>query len=271
MATERLRVSLLALLLATQARAAYAEDWEFIPKTPEEAALAESFGVFPTRVLEVRFFHERVFAGGSATGFTLRSAIPMPYVLVPGIRISDMYSLVRVDLPVVGVRVPGNAMVSGIGDVHMIDGAIKSWDKVAIGGGFGVQLPSATNLLLGTGKLQVGPVAGVSVWLVKDVLSVSALVENLFSIAGYDNRPGINTLFLQPAILLNMPHGTYLVSQPIITFDWRRDGHATVPVNLGFGYALSSRLVMTVQPEWIAIGDGKNDALVRVVMSYVGW
>jgi hypothetical protein len=266
----RLGELLVAAVLAGSA-IAHADDWQFIPKTPEEAALAESFGVVPTRILEARLFYEDQRQGGSVTGLTLRTTIPMPYVLVPGVRFANIYSLVRVDLPILSVDSPATGLFGGIGDVHFVDGAVKYWKNVAVGAGFGATLPSATHAGLGTGKLTLGPLLGVSVWLVRDVLSISVIAENLFSIAGPADRPDVDVLLLQPSLLLNLPHAFFLESDPILVFEWTRGGHPTIPVNLGVGHAFSKRLVVTVEPEWIASGDRRNDVLVRLIVSYVGW
>jgi len=268
-------VVVVVVVVAAWARTANARDgdgdWQFIPRTAAQAAFAESFGVVPTRFAELRFGYRDVRAGGSVAALTLRLAIPMPYVLVPGVRFAGIYSLVRIELPVLSVQPPSGGLIAGTGDLHVIDGAIKYWKRIAAGGGFAAQLPAASNVRLGTGKLMLGAIAGIATKLVTDRVSLSVLVEALFSVTGYDARPDVDVLLVQPSLVLLLPRATYVAYEPTMTFAWSRDFRATVPVTFIIGHAFSPHLVMAVEPEWIPTGVRANDLEVRLVISYLGW
>jgi hypothetical protein len=193
----------------------------------------------------------------------------MAYALVPGLRIGKFYSIVRIDLPVISLNTP-KVRATGLGDVVAFDSAVWPFKHAAVLFGVGMILPSATNVALGLGQLQLAPSGGVG-WAVTRRLGVAVLFANFFSVASATPRPDIDTLALQPWVVLKLPRAFFLLTDPIMTFDWKRGGHATVPVNLAAGHAFSRRLALSVEPEWIATGDGKNDVLVRAVVTYLGW
>jgi hypothetical protein len=257
-----------ALLVPSLARAD--EEVLFIPKNQEEAAIAASFGFYPTRRFESRLSYLDIRDGGSAVSLMLRPSVPMPYVLIPGIRIWRAFSIVRFDLPIISLNTP-KVITGGIGDIHFVDGAVFPFKWGALGFGFGAILPSASTPVLGTGKLTVGPGVGAATWIVPAKLSVSVLVEAEFTIAGYPDRADFDVVFVQPDLVWNLPGATYLAYDPVISIDLNASGRATVPVNLAVGHAFSKRLVMEVAPEWIATGRGKNDVQVRLVVNYLGW
>jgi hypothetical protein len=107
--------------------------------------------------------------------------------------------------------------------------------KVIWGAGPVISLPTATEDILGTKKVSIGPTAvALSIqghWL------FGTLVQNLFSVAGPKERPDVNQMLMQPFVNYNMRHGWYLVSSPIITSNWEVNSNNrwTVPVGGGVG------------------------------------
>jgi hypothetical protein len=96
-------------------------------------------------------------------------------------------------------------------------------------------LPTASQTSLGTGKWAAGPAAVLLVqphpW------TVGVLVNNLWSFAGADDRPAINSMTLQYFVNYNLPKAWYLASQPIITANWNAasEDRWLVPFGAGFG------------------------------------
>ena len=128
--------------------------------------------------------------GESMATMELTARIPFPYVIVPGVQMSRTFSVLRFELPMVTLKLPMLSRVTGLSDLHFIDAAIRHWDRVAVGFGVSMLVPTATNELLGTGQLALGAVAGVDVSLGDQrqaTLSITA--ENLTSVAGKDDRP----------------------------------------------------------------------------------
>jgi hypothetical protein len=67
-----------------------------------------------------------------------------------------------------------------------------------------------------------------------------ALVNNVWSVAGKEDRSDINSFLLQYFINYNLPNGWYLSSAPIMTANWKADegNKWLVPVGGGFGKVL---------------------------------
>jgi hypothetical protein len=96
-------------------------------------------------------------------------------------------------------------------------------------------LPSATDRALGSGKWSAGPsvvaLAQPGKW------TIGALVSNVWSFAGQESRPAVNSMSLQYFINHNFSKGWYFTSAPIITGNWRAgDGDKwLMPVGGGLG------------------------------------
>jgi hypothetical protein len=100
-----------------------------------------------------------------------------------------------------------------------------------------VTVPTASNLILGTGKVLLGPEAVV--FASPGHFTMGAVVSNSWSVGGDPLRNSVNLFNTQPFINYNIPkgHGWYLVSAPIITADWNAPAGKkwTVPVGGGVG------------------------------------
>ena len=79
-------------------------------------------------------------------------------------------------------------------------------------------VPSATDPILGTGRVLLGPTAVFLTTPGHWVMGV--LLNNQWSVGGDPLRPSVNTFLAQPFINYNMAHGWYLTSSPIITANW---------------------------------------------------
>jgi opacity protein-like surface antigen len=96
-------------------------------------------------------------------------------------------------------------------------------------------VPSASDPILGTGRVLFGPTAVFLMTPGHWVLGV--LLNNQWSVGGNSLRPAVNTGLAQPFVNYNMEHGWYLTTSPIITVNWlAASGEKwTVPVGGGFG------------------------------------
>jgi hypothetical protein len=96
-------------------------------------------------------------------------------------------------------------------------------------------IPTATNNVLGQGKLSMGPSAVVLVQPGK--WTFVNLVNNVWSVAGSGSRPSVNQMLDQYFITRNLKKGWYVTSAPIITANWNasRGNVWTVPFGGGFG------------------------------------
>ena len=151
---------------------------------------------------------------------------------------NDWNLITRTVIPIAQVPdlAPGVNGASGLGDVQTsLFFSPAKVGKVIWGAGPVISLPTATEDILGTKKLSIGPTAVVlstqGHWL------FGALVQNLFSVAGPRERPDVNQMLLQPFVNYNMRHGWYLTSSPVITSNWEANSNNrwTVPVGGGVG------------------------------------
>jgi len=108
-------------------------------------------------------------------------------------------------------------------------------DAYIWGAGPVVLFPTASQEIIGTKKVSIGPTAVVlriqGHWL------FGTLVQNLFSVAGPAARPDLNQMLMQPFVNYNLRHGWYLTSSPIITANWEVNSNQrwVVPVGGGVG------------------------------------
>jgi hypothetical protein len=96
-------------------------------------------------------------------------------------------------------------------------------------------IPSATDPILGQGKVLVGPTAVLLTTPGHWVIGV--LVNNQWSVGGNPLRPPVNEFLAQPFVNYNMAHGWFLTSSPVITANWlaTSDHRWTVPFGGGVG------------------------------------
>ncbi len=124
----------------------------------------------------------------------------------------------------------------GLGDINLTaflspaDSGSLTWDV-----GPSLTAASATSDRLGSEKWSAGPSAvALSIdppWV------YGALVRQLWSFTGSDDRNSVNQFLAQPFVNYNLPEGWYLVGSPIITANWDADSSErwSVPVGGGAG------------------------------------
>jgi hypothetical protein len=107
--------------------------------------------------------------------------------------------------------------------------------KVIWGAGPAFVIPTATNDVLGQGKLSIGPsfvaLAQPGHW------TIGGLVNNVWSVAGSGGRPAVNQMLFQYFLNYNLKKGYYITVSPIITADWKASSGNTwtTPVGGGLG------------------------------------
>jgi hypothetical protein len=158
--------------------------------------------------------------------------------VVPFTLSKDWNLITRTIVPVIQVPdlAPGVDGTTGLGDVSLsLFLSPAKAGPIIWGAGPIVSFPTATQDILGTKKLSVGPTAvalrSQGHWL------YGTLVYNLFSVAGPSARKDVNQMLMQPFVNYNLRHGWYLTSSPIITADWekQRAERWVVPVGGGVG------------------------------------
>jgi hypothetical protein len=137
-------------------------------------------------------------------------------------------------LPGLPEGTPGDG-ATGLGDINYslflspADPGKLIW---GVGPSFGLR--TATDPQLGSGKWTMGPT--VVVLTQPKPWSMGVLLRQLWSYAGDPDRSDVSQFLVQPFVNYNLPGGWYLVSDPVITANWKSDsGVWTVPLGAGFG------------------------------------
>jgi len=130
---------------------------------------------------------------------------------------------------------PGNG-ANGLGDInYSIYFSPVEYDKVIWGVGPSLNLPTATNDQLGSGKWSAGITA---VALTQpDWGSMGILGRQLWSFAGDSDRRNVNQTLIEPFVNYNLENGWFLISDLVITANWKNDSgnRWLVPLGAGFG------------------------------------
>jgi hypothetical protein len=173
------------------------------------------------------------------TGIKKDDSYVLEFKPVIPLRLSNDWTLItRTIIPVIQVPelAAGVDGTSGVGDVQLsLFLSPTKAGPVIWGAGPVVSFPTASQEIVGTKKVSMGPTAVVlriqGHWL------FGVLVQNLFSVAGPAARPDVNQMLMQPFANYNLQHGWYLTSSPIITANWEVNPNQrwVVPVGGGFG------------------------------------
>lgn len=129
-----------------------------------------------------------------------------------------------------------NNSTTGLGDINPTVFLTPTGAHTLIwGAGPTISIPTATDTVLGTGKLSVGP--SVVLLTMPSNWVIGTLVYNLWSVAGDADRSDVNEMTIQYFITLNLPKNWYVSTSPIMTADWEATSgnRWTVPVGAGFG------------------------------------
>jgi opacity protein-like surface antigen len=149
----------------------------------------------------------------------------------------DWNMISRTIIPVISQPDPLiDSSTNGIGDITQslflspVHSGALIW-----GAGPVFTIPSATDPILGQGKVLLGPT--IVLLTTPGHWVIGVLANNQWSVGGDPLRPRVNAFLAQPFVNYNLEHGWYLSTSPIITANWlAAPGQKwTVPVGGGFG------------------------------------
>jgi opacity protein-like surface antigen len=154
------------------------------------------------------------------------------------LHITDDWNMIsRTIIPVISQPSPlFNSNTNGIGDItqSLFFSPVHS-GALIWGAGPVFTIPSATDPILGTGRVLAGPTAVFLTTPGHWVIGV--LLNNQWSVGGNPLRSSVNEFLAQPFVNYNFAHGWYFTTSPVITADWLAapDQRWTVPIGGGFG------------------------------------
>ena len=148
--------------------------------------------------------------------------------------------LANVDGAISGANNPnpqgGSSSASGLGDINysLFFSPVK-YGSVIWGVGPSINLPTASDDQLGSGKWSAGPTA-VALALPKWG-SMGILGRQLWSFAGSSKRDDVNQTLIEPFVNYNLSDGWYLITDMVITANWEAKSKNTwtIPVGGGVG------------------------------------
>ena len=126
---------------------------------------------------------------------------------------------------------------TGLGDINysLFFNPLKTRGGLIWGVGGSITAPTATDDRLGSGKWSAGPTA---VGLVQPKWGTyGMLVRQLWSFAGKSERRGVSQMLIEPFVNYNLEGGWYVISDSVITVDWKINSgdKVTLPLGGGFG------------------------------------
>lgn len=126
----------------------------------------------------------------------------------------------RVIIPFVTQNnVISNSNQTGLGDISYSAFLAPNLGKFILGIGPVVSIPSATDSLIGSKKLGIGP--SLVALTQTHSMTIGALLSNTWSVAGADHRPDFNILFAQPFFAVGFNGGFTMTLISENTYDWK--------------------------------------------------
>lgn len=183
--------------------------------------------------------------------------------VLPDLHVNGFGSIARFQLPATSLE-NNNGAAGGLGDLSFVDVVVRRIGPLECGLGFASVFPMATSPELGSGKWQLGPAAGLRVHTVP-WLKLAVLTQTLWSVAGSSQSPNLAYETVQPFFAVHFLDALFFASDATMRFDWA-GGASKLPVNLGFGGALSGHFTAAMFGEYtVALADeGDVKALIKL-------
>jgi hypothetical protein len=130
----------------------------------------------------------------------------------------------------------------GLGDTELQNYLTPAFaNKWIWGAGMDLQIPTATDAALGTGKWSAGPAAGI--FYMDGPWANGLLANHVWSFAGDSHRDDVSQSTFEPVISYNFDSGWYLSFDSTMTADWNApaDKRWTIPLGLDVGKTFQVR------------------------------
>jgi hypothetical protein len=190
------------------------------PAANEAAELAKKLANPIASLISVPFQNNTFYGIGPMKG----TQNVMNFQPVVPIKINENLNLItRYILPIVTqYDITGeNTSQSGLGDatISAFLSPAKTHNGLTWGVGPAFLIPTATNQYLGTGKFGVGPTA-VILKQTSSGITIGALANQIWSVAGQSDRADVSQLFVQPFFTFNWKSGAGIGAVGSITQNW---------------------------------------------------
>jgi hypothetical protein len=149
---------------------------------------------------------------------------------------NDWRIVTRSNVPI--IRLPAPEETTGLADIDISLFLTPARSGAWVWGiGPIVQLPTATDTALGTGKWSAGPTAALV--YVEGPWTNGILVSHLWSVAGPGNRADVSLTQIEVQLSYTFSNGWYIQSAPAISHDWHAPGGQrwVIPIGADVGRA----------------------------------
>jgi hypothetical protein len=143
--------------------------------------------------------------------------------------------LLRVELPVATGELPSTGNQTGLGDAYGQVLAIPfNNGRFAYVLGTGLFLPTATERILGTGKVTLAP-AFAPIWFLHGRGMFYVKLQDFISIAGAADRPDASFLLITPTLMHTLPRRSWILIDTETTTNWHQNGKTGVKSGVQVG------------------------------------
>jgi hypothetical protein len=124
--------------------------------------------------------------------------------------------------------------------------------------GSGLQVPTASDDLLGSGKWILAPAAG-PVWFFRGRGLLFVKLQELVSVAGDSRRSDVNTLLITPIFIHTVKERWWVLADSETRTNWLREGRTGVKSGLQIGRTIATGFGVWAKPEvwWGPNRDGR--------------
>ena len=200
--------------------------------------------------------------GARQINLTTRIIQPTASIGLPFIKSKDpskVYTLYRLELPLIGQTYPNNPSfdATGLGDVIILDLVAfkQKWGLLGIGPGLVV--PTMNPKPISGGKWCAG-ITSVALNTKTKGMQFGVLLQQFFSFAGSDNRSSKNFMLFQPIFNKVLSKGYFVGISPIMNFDWENSNY-NIPISVSIGKAFAKNLSAFIAPQYMLTGPSKGD------------
>jgi hypothetical protein len=219
-------------------------------------------------VTKLQFQPNFTWKDADARQFNLTTRIIQPTgsVGLPFIKSKDpskVYTLYRIELPIIGQTYPENPSLdaTGLSDIIILDLIAFKQKWGLLGVGPGIIIPTMYPKSISSGKWSAG-FTSVALNTKTKGLQFGALVQQFYSIAGSSDRPSKNFMLFQPIFNKVLSHGYFTGISPILTFDWESSAY-NIPISVSLGKAFAKNLSAYIAPEYVVSGPNQGDFTFR--------
>lgn len=204
--------------------------------------------------------------GGRQLNLTSRIIQPSKSICLPFIKSKDpskIYTLYRLEVPVIGQTFPENSLAdaTGVGDLIFLDVVAFKQKWGLLGAGPGLIVPVMKPEQISSRKWAAGATF-VALNTKTKGLQWGALGQQFFSFGGDSDRPGQSFMLFQPIFNKILGGGRFVQFNPIMNFNWTNSTF-NIPLGIAYGKAFAKNLSVSIGAEYVVSGPMQGDFTFR--------